>query len=498
MITRSLKILLWDKEIGRLTWNSRRGISYFEYNSEFLNGSINPFPLIASIDSPSSSRPIMGDKETKLYRKLPPFLADSLPDAWGNQVFECWRKQNKIPNQDITPLDILSFIGKRTMGALEFIPESYGIQYDEKLNLKALSELAQKIFSERENARIMPDESLTMQSLIAVGTSAGGRQPKAIIAINSETGEITSGQIAGQKGFKYYILKFGDSVRSSAELEMAYYEMAKEAGIDMMPSSLIDVEGEKHFITERFDRNDSSKLHMQTLAALFPDADSYEKLLMVCRKMRLPESVSEEIFRRMIFNILANNTDDHNKNFSFLMDQNGKWRLSPAYDLTYIFNIGGYLPETTHCLMMQGKFSGQTKEDAIALAKENGIKKPEKIINEVASAVARFRFFAEKHSVAERWIGAVENRLTELLERWGFSDLPKAMFDIQINGKLLEKVHIAQTYKGNFHLLAEIDGQPRKFVIGKNKEEYALIESVGPANLTIEQLKEMAERYFTM
>ena len=147
---------------------------------------------------------------------------------------------------------------------------------------------------------------------------------------------------------------------------------------------------------------------------------------------------------------------------------------------------------------MNGKLYGHTKEDALAFAKNNGVRKPENIINEVASAISQFRSFAEKHLVEESWISAVETRLRELLESWGFSDLPKAMFDIQINGKLLEKVHIEQTYKGNFHLLAEIDGQSRKFVIGKNKEEYAIIESVGPANLTIEQLKEVAEKYLNL
>lgn len=187
MIASSLKIMLWDKEIGRLSWDARRGISFFEYNPAFLGGGLDPFPFVASVKSPASRRPIMGDRETKLYRKLPPFLADSLPDAWGNQVFECWRIQNGIRNQEITPLEILSFIGKRGMGALEFIPESSGIRKSEKLNMKALTDLAQRIFVERENVRLMPDESLTMQSLIAVGTSAGGRQPKAIIAINPET-----------------------------------------------------------------------------------------------------------------------------------------------------------------------------------------------------------------------------------------------------------------------------------------------------------------------
>jgi serine/threonine-protein kinase HipA len=149
MIASSLQIMLWDKEIGRLSWDARRGVSFFEYNPAFLGGRLDPFPLVASVKSPASRRPIMGDKETKLYRKLPPFLADSLPDAWGNQVFECWRIQNGIRNQEITPLEILSFIGKRGMGALEFIPESSGIRKSEKLNMKLLTDLAQRIFLER-------------------------------------------------------------------------------------------------------------------------------------------------------------------------------------------------------------------------------------------------------------------------------------------------------------------------------------------------------------
>ena len=254
MITSSIKVLLWGKELGRLSWDRRRNISYFEYSREFLQGNIDAFPLIASIKMPISRRPIMGEKDNKLFHKLPPFLADSLPDAWGNQVFECWRKENGIRNQDITPLDLLSFIGKRGMGALEYVPETSGIHKSEVLQLQALTDLAGRIFTERENVRILPKDTITMQSLIAVGTSAGGRQPKAIIAINKETGEIRSGQIAGLDGYDYYILKFGDPERSSAELEMAYYDMVITAGIEMMPSRLIEVEGKKHFITMRFDR----------------------------------------------------------------------------------------------------------------------------------------------------------------------------------------------------------------------------------------------------
>ena len=495
MITGALKIILWDKEIGRLSWDAKRGISYFEFNPALLGGDLDPFPIIAPAKAPSSRLPIMGERENKIYRKLPPFLADSLPDAWGNQVFECWRIQNGIKNQEITPLDILSFIGKRGMGALEFEPASSGLKESEQLNLKALTDLAQRIYTERENVSIGSEESLTLKSLIAVGTSAGGRQPKAIIAINSETGEIRSGQIADQEGFEYCILKFGDPERSSAELEMAYSKMAAAAGIDMMPCRLIEVEGQTHFITRRFDRDGSHKLHMQTLAALFPDADSYEKLLMVCRKMRLRESTQEEVFRRMVFNILANNTDDHNKNFSFLMDEFGHWRLSPAYDLTYIFNTGGFLPERMHCLMMQGKLQGHTIEDALSLARDNGIRKASEIIGKVASAISRFRSFAEECGVKQRWINSVEQCLNEHLREWGlFPDEPESV-SFRIGETLYENVRVEQAYKGNYHLLCSANGVQLKFVISKSRSEYGLIEAIGCNHLTQEQLRSLVETY---
>ncbi len=495
MITRSLKVLIWGQEIGRLSWDCNRGVSYFEYNREFMQHGLDVFPLTASITSPTSRRPIMGDKETKLYRKLPPFIADSLPDAWGSQVFECWRIEQGLRNQDITPLDILSFIGKRGMGALEFIPESSGMRKSEVLNLKSLTNLAQRIFIERENVRVLPDESLTMQSLIAVGTSAGGRQPKAIVAINNETGEIRSGQLDGMKNYEYSIIKFGVHERSSAELEMAYYDMATAAGIEMTPCRLIDVEGKRHFVTLRFDREGDHKLHMQTLAALYPEADSYETLLMVCRKMRLPETTQDEVFRRMVFNILANNTDDHNKNFSFLMNRDGHWRLSPAYDMTYIFNTGGFLPETNHCLFIRGKLSGHTKSDVLAVARENGIRKAESIIQQVAAAIARFRLFAQKYEVQDKWTNAVEKTLNSRLEAWGYLPSRPHAISLEIEGRLFTDIHIEQTYNGNYHLYASIDGKERKFIIGRAKPEYEMIQSTGTENLTKDDFCGMIKKY---
>ena len=494
MTTKILKVMLWGKEVGRLSMDFRRGMPYFEYNRDWVENGLDVSPLNASIKRPQNLRPIFGASE-KIYQKLPPFIADSLPDSWGNELFEQWRQQQKIMVGDITPLDKLAFIGKRAMGALEFEPETYRFSSVENLNLNSLIALAKRVYTERENAHVMPEESLDMQSLLAVGTSAGGRQPKAIVAINRETREIRSGQIEGLKNFDYCLLKFGTKERSTAELEMVYYEMATRAGISMMPCWLMAVEGEKHFVTKRFDREHGRKLHMQTLAALYPEADSYESLLWVCRKMRLSERDSEEIFRRLVFNVLANNTDDHNKNFSFLMDESGRWSLAPAYDMTYIFSVGGYLPETHHCLLVKGKYTDITLHDVLELAADNGIRKADTIIADVVEALRSFRTLAEKNGVQERWISAVETTLQHNLEMWGFC--PPRTFEpyTDANGRHVENLRIEQQYKGNYHLLARIDGTERKAVIRTKTVEHDEISRHGVPNLADEYLKRLVDKF---
>ena len=494
MTTKILKVMLWGKEVGRLSMDFRRGMPYFEYNRDWVENGLDVSPLNASIKRPQNLRPIFGASE-KIYQKLPPFIADSLPDSWGNELFEQWRQQQKIRVGDITPLDKLAFIGKRAMGALEFEPETYRFSSVENLNLNSLIALAKRVYTERENAHVMPEESLDMQSLLAVGTSAGGRQPKAIVAINRETREIRSGQIEGLKNFDYCLLKFGTKERSTAELEMVYYEMATRAGISMMPCWLMAVEGEKHFVTKRFDREHGRKLHMQTLAALYPEADSYESLLWVCRKMRLSERDSEEIFRRLVFNVLANNTDDHNKNFSFLMDESGRWSLAPAYDMTYIFSVGGYLPETHHCLLVKGKYTDITLHDVLELAADNGIRKADTIIADVVEALRSFRTLAEKNGVQERWISAVETTLQHNLEMWGFC--PPRTFEpyTDANGRHVENLRIEQQYKGNYHLLATIDGTERKAIIRTKTVEHDEISRHGVPNLADEYLKRLVDKF---
>lgn len=497
-MVQSLKVILWGEEIGRLAWDARRRLSYFMYNPTFLKKGLNISPLVAPVDGVRGLTPIWGE-EAKIYQKLPAFVADSLPDAWGNQLFDLWRQQNHLSNADITPLDKLSFIGKRGMGALEFVPEVSRERRVEKIDIKSLASLAERIFTERENARILPEESITMQSLLTVGTSAGGRQPKAIVAINRKNGEVRSGQISGLEDFDYCLIKFGNSQYCSAELEMTYYKLATMAGINMMPSELYQVDGNNHFMTKRFDRKDGKKVHTQTLAAINPDADSYEQLIAICRKLHLPETDCYEVFRRMVFNVLVNNTDDHNKNFSFIMNEDGTWRLAPAYDITYIFDSGGFLPNEDHCMYIRAKLRGITRDDVIQLAKDNGIRRPDAIIRDIVKAIKQFRVVATKYGVAEQWIGRIETTIAEHLKSWGeLEAITCSTGEFVINGHTVKNIRMEQAYKGNFHLLAEIDGQERKFVIGKNKEEFSLIESIGIANLSSDQLKEMMEKYFVL
>ena len=492
-----LRVFLWGQEIGRLAWHDARKTSYFMYNPEFLKGTLDVAPLAASIHNPLSTRAIFGEAE-RIYQKLPSFIADSLPDAWGNQLFEQWRKENNLTERNVTSLEKLAFIGKRGMGALEFVPEIDRGAIAGKIDIKALADLAEKIAIECENVRILPDESLTLQSLIAVGTSVGGRQPKGIIAIDKNTGEIRSGQIDVETNLDYYILKFGDKTRSSAELEQTYYEMATAAGINMMESRLLEVDGVNHFLTKRFDRNETGKLHTQTLAAMDPEADTYEKLLVVCRKLHLPEVDCQELYRRMVFNILANNTDDHHKNFTFVMTRQGIWRLSPAYDMTYIFDTGGYLPNKEHCLMIGGKLRNITRDDVVQFARDNGIRRPDAIIRDVADSLKQFRTIATKYGVSKEWTGRVEATIIGHLKSWGEWQDTDTPSEQVFNVHVVSNIRINQAYKGNFHLLATIDGQERRFVLGKNKEGYALIEKTGITNLTAEQLRMLVETFFKL
>lgn len=488
-----IHILLWGREIGSLMWKKNTGEAYFVYHPQFLNDSLEPFPLTApKTRGPFAHYPA---SEGKKYQHLPSFIADSLPDDWGNELFEQWvAGQKHISRRDITPLDKLSFIGQRGMGALEFVPDISVKLPDEHIDVAALAKLAKKIFEQRERLVILPDESVTMQLLLAVGTSAGGRQPKAILAIHPDTHEIHSGQVAGLEGYRYYILKFGDKARSTAELEMTYYELAKLAGIRMMPSELWPVDDVNHFLTERFDRQNGQKLHTQTLAAMRPEAESYEDLLLVCRELRLPESTGKEIFRRMVFNYLANNTDDHNKNFSFLMTPAGRWSLAPAYDVTFIFSSSGVRPEHDHCLLMRGLRGDWTKADVLAFARDNGITGAERIIQDVVTALSHFRELAEKNFVDPKWIDCVETSIHHHLTEWGYLPLQTIEWTTS-DGRVVRDARLELTARGPLALCATIDGKAVHTFITKTKPEYNFAMGIGLNNVPLDLLRDWVEIY---
>ncbi len=266
----------------------------------------------------------------------------------------------------------------------------------------------------------------------------------------------------------------------------------------MMPSELYTVDSNNHFMTRRFDRNGTKKIHTQTLAAIYPDADSYEQLIAVCRKLHLPETDCQEVFRRMVFNVLSNNTDDHNKNFSFIMNEDGSWHLAPAYDITYIINRGGYLPNEDHCMFIRSKLHGISRDDAIDFARDNGIRRPDVIIREVVASLKNFRHVALKYGVKEEWVGRVETTIANHLKDWGECDGCQPSSPVIINGHVVKNIRMEETYKGNYHLYADVDGVVRKFVIGKNKEDFSLIKSTGLTNLSIGELTKMVETYFKL
>lgn len=411
-----IQVQLWDKNVGLLSWDDNKGCSVFQFDKDFMLYGWNIAPLIAPLDSAyvQKSFPMSGNKE-KLYGGLPEFIADSLPDYWGNIVFQKWMEANHLQPKSINAVDRLSFIGKRAMGALEFQPAH--IQEDASINieLSSLYELANRLFLDRQDINIDISNNLIMEDLYKVGTSAGGQRPKAIIGMDEDTGIIRSGQADLPPNFNHYILKFDTSKRDelpTTKVEMAYYLMAKDAGINIMPSKLVEIEGTKNFMTQRFDRQNGKKIHTQTLAAMSAFADAYEDLFVVGRKLNLSADEQSQQYRRMVFNVIAENVDDHTKNFSFIMQPNGEWHISPAYDIVFSADPDSHFYRN-HELTILGKRKNITKQDLLLFAQRQDIKNATSIIDEVTEVVMNFKAYAEKVEIDDYWIKKIMRVIEE-------------------------------------------------------------------------------------
>lgn len=423
-------VKLWGKDVGSLIWNEKLDIAAFQYDSKFLRSRLDISPIMMPLKKSSEERVYQFPANRNVcFGGLPGLIADSLPDKFGTQIINEWFAAHGLPNEQITPLDRLCYVGRRGMGALEFEPcqKFTDLETSSILHVEELTKLADSIFNNRAAFQEkLIQENKAIIDVLKVGTSAGGAKPKAIIAYNNMTGEVRSGQVKAPEGFTYWLLKFDgttysehDKITSNPQgignIEYAYYCMAKDSGIEMMESRLLTENDYSHFMTKRFDRLDNGeKLHVQTLAGISHyDRDtrhSYEEAFGIMRKMRLDYPQMEEFYRRMVFNVVSRNHDDHTKNFSFLMNQEGKWKLAPAYDLCYSYSPSGKWTNK-HQMSLNGKQDNFTYQDLIDVAQNTGINRPEAIIEKTVETISKWMDYAKDCGVKESHARQIEGNL---------------------------------------------------------------------------------------
>ena len=396
------KVNLFGLPVGTFRWDEAFGVARFEYDASFASRGLEPSPLMMPVREGRVYS--FADLGRETFKGLPGMLADSLPDTYGRALFDRWLALTGRTSSN--PIETLCFLGKRCMGALEFEP-AIDIAYDPnaRFEIDSLVNVASDALAEKSSfgVNLNDDRKAAIAEILRLGTSAGGQRAKAIIAYNKVTGEVRSGQVEAPSGFDYYLIKL-DGVSATAgfretgnygRLEYSFYKLAKACGIDMMECSLIEENGRAHFLTKRFDRMNGKKVHMQTLCGIahfdyrMHRAYSYEQAFNVMRALRLPYSAAQELFRRMVFNVVVCNPDDHTKNISFLMDENGRWRLSPAYDMGYAYNPNGGWT-STHQMSVNGKFDDITREDLLAFARQNNIKEAPLIIDEICETASHW------------------------------------------------------------------------------------------------------------
>ncbi|MDR1683269.1 MAG: type II toxin-antitoxin system HipA family toxin [Candidatus Symbiothrix sp.] len=409
-------IKLWDDKVGVVVWNNARKVASFEYSSKFAAKGLEVSPLQMPLNTDTVYSFPELNKET--FKGLPGLLADSLPDHFGNTLINKWLAEQGRDENSYNPIERLLYQGKRGMGALEFEPaEKITANVSSRIELENLVSIARKALSDKESLRSGLQNEEELQQIIKVGTSAGGARAKAVIAFNETTGEIRSGQLYAPEGFTHWLIKL-DGVTNKelgdpehfGQIEYAYYRMAIDCGVEMTESRLLHEGRRSHFMTRRFDRiGNREKLHTQTLCGLAhfdfnrPGAYSYEQLFQIMRALRLPYSDAEQLFRRMVFNVIARNQDDHTKNFSFLMDKTGLWKLAPAYDMTYSYNPAGAFT-SAHQLTINGKRDGFELGDLMQIGQAMHIKKATEIITEVTEAVSKWRQIASELEIPEKTI----------------------------------------------------------------------------------------------
>lgn len=428
------EVKIWGDLVGAVAWDAATGYAVFEYDPKFKQSGHDLAPLKMPLSSnraqftfPELRRE--RDAEYDTFKGLPGLLADALPDRYGNQLINLWLAQQGRPLDSMNPIEMLCFMGSRGMGALEFEPavlkenkRSFSIEID------SLVLTAQRMLDQREAfaTNLGKDEEQAVLEILKIGTSAGGARPKAVIAWNEKTGEVKSGQTRVPAGFEHWLIKLDGvsevqlgSSHGYGRVEMAYYHMALACGIDMMPSRLLEENGRAHFMTKRFDREANTKHHVQTFCALkhfdynLVNSFSYEQLFQCMRELKLTYAEAEQMFRRMVFNVIARNCDDHTKNFSFLLKQNGQWELSPAYDLCHAYRPGSEWV-SQHALSINGKRNKITKADLLLIGDSIRCKKAGEIVDEINETVGAWKRYADEVGVKRDLRDEIERTLLNL------------------------------------------------------------------------------------
>ncbi|MFQ3240836.1 MAG: serine/threonine-protein kinase HipA [Lentimonas sp.] len=421
------EIQLWGRTIGAVTWDANQDSAAFEYDRAFLQSGFEIAPLMMPLSDRVYSFPTL---PRNTFLGLPGLLADALPDKFGNALINTWLASQGRKSAQFSSIERLCYTGRRGMGALEFLPAiGPRPRKTKRIEINALIDLASDVLTHRNTLQGSFKDSTrekALKDILRVGTSAGGARAKAVIAWNRQTNEVRSGQVAADTGFEYWLLKF-DGVNGNKDKEMedpkgygaieyAYYLMAQAAGIQMSECRLLEEHDRRHFMTRRFDRlPGGEKLHMQSLCALAhydfnaAGAYAYEQAFLVMSQLHLDMDATEQQFRRMAFNIVARNQDDHVKNIAFLMDKTGRWSLSPAFDITYSYNPDGAWT-ATHQMTINSKRDSFTMADFNACAKSAQMKRgrAQEILKEVIAAVKHWPKYAEAGKVKAAWIQQIQ------------------------------------------------------------------------------------------
>ncbi len=434
MVMEVITITYQDDVVGAVSFDTEKGLGSFEYDPSFVKKGVELSPIKMPLSNRIYSFP---ELDFNTFKGLPGLIADSLPDDFGNAVLNAWvAGQGRSPS-DITPLQRLQYTGKRGMGALEYAPATKlrRLNASQQVEIQSLVSIAQEILDARGDFEVElkqngQEDREAMMALLSVGMSAGGARPKAVLVFNEDFTQVRSGQAKVPSGFTHYLMKFdgvsehnknqetfGDPLGYGA-MEFVYHLMANKCGVDMMPCRLLHEGNRRHFITQRFDRIKNSKVHVQTLNGLAhvdykkPGSFSYAELFSIARQLKISAVEAEQLFKRMTFNIIARNHDDHSKNFAFILKKD-KWSLAPAYDLAYSYKPGSKWVNS-HWMSLNGKRDNFTRSDFYSLEKLSPVfnkKKIDDIIDTTIEHVSTWRQLAKEWGVPKTLLDEVQENL---------------------------------------------------------------------------------------